>query len=158
LLGHRWKEYHLALGPNLNKIHEESWKIFKEEKRENMLVVLDFPMNCEPKRSDLLKSHITPNDIHFVRNHGGVPTVSDVNKYSIAIGGLVKNPGELLFNDLKDPDKFEQVEMTITLQCSGTRRIEQINLYPGEGDGMYWRFCVQEVAVSLADACVCTYS
>lgn len=24
--------------------------------------------------------------------------------------------------------------MTVTLQCSGTRRIEQIQLYPGDGD------------------------
>lgn len=37
LLGHRWKEYHLALGPNLNKIHEQSWEIFKQEKRDNMV-------------------------------------------------------------------------------------------------------------------------
>ena len=82
-----------------------------------------------------MKSHITPNDIHFVRNHGGIPTVTDLDNYSVKIGGLVKNPGQLLFTDLKDPNKFPQVEMTITLQCSGTRRIEQINLYPGEGDG-----------------------
>ena len=40
LLGHRWKEYHLALGPNLNKIHEESWEIFKKEKRDNMVSAL----------------------------------------------------------------------------------------------------------------------
>jgi sulfite oxidase len=84
-----------------------------------------------------MKSHITPNDIHFVRNHGGIPTIADLDNYSIKIGGLVKNPGQLLFNDLKDPNKFPQVEMTITLQCSGTRRIEQINLYPGEGDGEF---------------------
>ena len=88
-------------------------------------------------QADLLESHITPNDIHFVRNHGGIPTVDNIDDYSIAIGGLVKSPGELLFNDLIDPAKFPQVEMTITLQCSGTRRIEQINLYPGEGDGRW---------------------
>ncbi|KAJ9102057.1 hypothetical protein QFC20_005065 [Naganishia adeliensis] len=91
-------------------------------------------MNCEPKRDDLMKSHITPNDIHFVRNHGGIPTVTNIDAYSIQIGGLVKNPGELLFNDLIDPAKSPQEEMTVTLQCSGTRRVEQIALYPGEGD------------------------
>ncbi|GHJ83794.1 hypothetical protein NliqN6_0196 [Naganishia liquefaciens] len=134
LIGHRWKEYHMALGPHLRDVPEESWKIFKEEKRQNMLVVLDFPMNCEPQRDDLMKSHITPNDIHFVRNHGGIPTITNLDKYSIQIGGLVRNPGELLFKDLIDPSKFPQEKMNITLQCSGTRRMEQIALYPGEGD------------------------
>lgn len=64
-------EYHMALGPHLRDMPEESWKIFKQEKRDNMvsglylqpitrlllilvphgqLVVLDFPMNCEPQR------------------------------------------------------------------------------------------------------------
>ncbi|KAJ9092063.1 hypothetical protein QFC19_008837 [Naganishia cerealis] len=133
----------MALGPQLKDVHEESWKIFKEEKRNNMLtgvvtfqlVVLDFPMNCEPRRADLVKSHITPNDIHYVRNHGGIPTVQNIDAYSIKVGGLVKNPGELFFKDLVDPAKFPQEEMTVTLQCSGTRRVEQIALYPGEGDG-----------------------
>mgnify|MGYP002718964381 CR=1 FL=1 len=82
-----------------------------------------------------MKSHITPNDIHFVRNHGGIPTITNLDKYSIQIGGLVRNPGELLFKDLIDPSKFPQEKMNITLQCSGTRRMEQIALYPGEGDG-----------------------
>jgi sulfite oxidase len=82
-----------------------------------------------------MKSHITPNNIHYVRNHGGIPTVPNTDVFSIKVGGLVKNPGELLFKDLVDPAKFPQEEMTITLQCSGTRRVEQIALYPGEGDG-----------------------
>jgi sulfite oxidase len=86
-----------------------------------------------------MKSHITPNDIHFVRNHGGIPTITNIDAYSIQIGGLVKNPGELLFYDLINPAKFPQEEMTVTLQCSGTRRVEQIALYPGEGDGE-WEF------------------
>lgn len=25
------------MGPNLNKIHEQAWEIFKEEKRDNMV-------------------------------------------------------------------------------------------------------------------------
>jgi sulfite oxidase len=31
---------------------------------------------------------------------------------------------------------FPQVKKTVTIQCSGTRRIEQINEYAGEGDEM----------------------
>ncbi|KAJ9103795.1 hypothetical protein QFC21_002257 [Naganishia friedmannii] len=120
LLGHRWKAYHKALGPHLADAHEESWKVFKEEKKDNM--------------EDLMKSHITPNNIHYVRNHGGIPTVPNTDVFSIKVGGLVKTPGELFFKDLVDPAKFPQEEMTVTLQCSGTRRVEQIALYPGEGD------------------------
>ena len=29
---------------------------------------------------------------------------------------------------------YSQAEVTVTLQCSGTRRIEQIREYPGDGD------------------------
>lgn len=32
------------------------------------------------------------------------------------------------------PASSRQVEITVTLQCSGTRRIEQIQEYPGDGD------------------------
>ena len=30
--------------------------------------------------------------------------------------------------------RYRQVEATVTLQCSGTRRIEQISRYAGDGD------------------------
>lgn len=30
--------------------------------------------------------------------------------------------------------RYRQVELTVTIQCSGTRRIEQIREYPGDGD------------------------
>lgn len=33
-----------------------------------------------------------------------------------------------------DTPHTSQVELTVTLQCSGTRRIEQIAEYPGDGD------------------------
>lgn len=37
LLGERWKEYHLALGPSLENLPEESWKIAQEEKSKDMV-------------------------------------------------------------------------------------------------------------------------
>lgn len=110
-----------------------------EPRRVNSTTLSQIELNVtnmtDPLQEDLLKSHITPNSIHYVRNHGGIPTVKNIDAYSIKVGGLVKNPGELFFKDLVDPAKFPQEEMTITLQCSGTRRVEQIALYPGEGDG-----------------------
>jgi sulfite oxidase len=47
---------------------------------------------------------------------------------------MVHRPGKLTLDQLQDDKLFPQVETTVTIQCSGTRRIEQIALYPGEGD------------------------
>lgn len=78
----------------------------------------------------------------------------DEEAFKLEIGGLVNKPVELTLKDLKDPEKFplvlklchsrrqwlmfmtlcRQAEVTVTLQCSGTRRIEQIAEYPGDGD------------------------
>lgn len=38
--------------------------------------------------------------------------------------------------DLQDETLFPRQSTLVTMQCSGTRRIEQINEYPGEGDEM----------------------
>ncbi|KZT65853.1 molybdopterin binding oxidoreductase [Daedalea quercina L-15889] len=44
--------------------------------------------------------------------------------------------GRSIFKLLSEASRFpcQQVEITVTLQCSGTRRIEQIQEYPGDGD------------------------
>ena len=80
----------------------------------------------------------------------------DEDAFQLEIGGLVNRSCTLSMKDLKDPSKFPCVQfdasdsgmdeaysngftrrqklMTVTLQCSGTRRIEQIESYPGDGD------------------------
>ena len=86
-----------------------------------------------------------------MRNHGGVPDI-DPENFALEIGGLVKTPVKIPLKDLKDPNKFpwvssvvvapgyslhcvkSQTTVTVTLQCSGTRRREQIDEYPGDGD------------------------
>jgi len=40
----------------------------------------------------------------------------------------------LTMKDLKNTDLFPRQNTVVTLQCSGTRRIEQISKYPGDGD------------------------
>lgn len=72
-----------------------------------------------------MKSAITPNELHFVRNHGGIPTIKDED-YILEIGGLIGKPGKLTLAQIKDPNLFPQIEVPITLQCCGTRRVEQI--------------------------------
>jgi sulfite oxidase len=76
-----------------------------------------------------------PNELHFVRNHGGIPDI-DPSAYDIRLDGLVNDPKTLTLADLQDETRFPRVSKLITLQCSGTRRLEQIVEYPGEGDEM----------------------
>lgn len=81
----------------------------------------------------LVKTEITRNEDFFVRNHGGVPEI-DPLKYSFDIEGLVNNPKKLTLADLQNEDLFPRQSNVVSLQCSGTRRIEQIHEYPGDGD------------------------
>ncbi|KAK7687080.1 hypothetical protein QCA50_009580 [Cerrena zonata] len=130
LIGHRWKEYHEALG--LKSIVDYSWEMVQTEK-EDMLHVLDFPYNGETRFNHVMEDKLTDNKYHFIRNHGGVPDI-DPEAFYFDVGGLVKNPTRIYLSDLKDPEQFPQEEVTVTIQCSGTRRVEQIALYPGDGD------------------------
>jgi sulfite oxidase len=70
-----------------------------------------------------------------VRNHGGIPII-DKAKYELSLDGLVKEPKKFTLADLQDESKFPRMEEIVTIQCSGTRRIEQIRMYAGEGDEM----------------------
>jgi sulfite oxidase len=78
---------------------------------------------------------VTPNALHFVRNHGGIPNIKG-EAFELKLDGLVKNPMSLSLADLQNEDIFPRQSTLVTIQCSGTRRIEQINEYPGEGDEM----------------------
>lgn len=81
----------------------------------------------------MIEDAITPNELHFVRNHGGIPEI-DEDAYFFDVGGLVNEPKRLTLKDLKNEDIFPRQTNVVTIQCSGTRRIEQIALYPGDGD------------------------
>lgn len=68
-----------------------------------------------------------------MRNHGGIPEI-DADKFYFDVEGLVNNPKKITLKELQDESKFPRMTKTCTLQCSGTRRIEQIHEYPGDGD------------------------
>ncbi|KAK8074220.1 sulfite oxidase- mitochondrial precursor [Apiospora phragmitis] len=55
-------------------------------------------------------------------------------KHPDMLDGLVQDPRSFTLDDLMDESKFPRVEKTVTMQCSGTRRIEQITKYAGQGD------------------------
>jgi sulfite oxidase len=129
----RWKYYHYALGKTTKDLPAISWEYVKKEKSDDMIHVLQFPYNGEPQRKRLVENEITPNKDHFIRNHGGVPEI-DPEKYFFEVEGLVNTPRKITLKELQDESKFPRMDTCVTLQCSGTRRIEQIHDYPGDGD------------------------
>ncbi|KJX98301.1 sulfite oxidase like protein [Zymoseptoria brevis] len=133
LEGVRWKQYHYAMGETLKDLPAISWKYVQKEKSKDMLHVLQFPYNGEPPRSRLTDTEFTPNKDFFVRNHGGVPEIDD-DAFELELDGLVKNPSKLSLADLKNENLFPRHSHVVTLQCAGTRRLEQIAMYPGDGD------------------------
>lgn len=127
LEGVRWKQYHAVMGPTLAPIPDISWEYVKKEKAEDMIHVLQFPYNGEPPRRRLVQTPVTRNADHFVRNHGGIPEI-ETDAFKLGIGGLVKNPKSFTLKELMDESIFPRMSTVVSIQCSGTRRIEQINL------------------------------
>ncbi|KAL3443402.1 Oxidoreductase, molybdopterin-binding domain-containing protein [Aspergillus insuetus] len=133
LTGEDFKQWHWALGGELASVPDDSWEIVLKEKHPDMLHLLQFPYNAEPPKRLVTSKAITPNPLHFVRNHGGIPLI-DKDKWSLSLDGLVNNPKTYTLDDLMDESRFPQIEKEATIQCSGTRRIEQITKYGGQGD------------------------
>jgi len=61
---------------------------------------------------------ITPSDLHFERNHNGVPAI-DPAKYELVIHGMVDKPMVFTLADLK---RFPSVSRIAFLECSGNYR------------------------------------
>lgn len=87
------------------------------------------PFNAEPPRSALISSYITPVHFFYKRNHGPIPLVDDIERFSsssfffffifsipiitkykpfllhyrycVSINGLTENPKELFMNDIR---------------------------------------------------------
>ncbi|OAY29636.1 sulfite oxidase isoform X2 [Manihot esculenta] len=90
------------------------------------------PFNAEPPRSALASSYVTPVDFFYKRNHGPIPVVDDIERYSVSITGLIDNPIELL---MKDIWKLPKYVVTATLQCAGNRRTAMSNVRKVRGVG-----------------------
>ncbi|KAF8635471.1 hypothetical protein AX15_000444 [Amanita polypyramis BW_CC] len=80
------------------------------------------PFNSEPPLGALEKAgFITPNQLHFVRNHGPVPELS-WEEHRIEITGLVNRPVTLTMQDILS---LPPTTIPVTLVCAGNRRKEQ---------------------------------
>jgi sulfite oxidase len=95
-------------------------------KSSGLLVRQGEPFNGGPAAGHLLGSFVTPNELFFVRNHGGVPTV-DPASWRLTVEGLVERPLSLSLEDLR---RLPRASVTATLQCAGNRRLEMMAWQP----------------------------
>ncbi|CAI9111578.1 OLC1v1011835C2 [Oldenlandia corymbosa var. corymbosa] len=77
------------------------------------------PFNAEPPRAALVASYVTPVDYFYKRNHGPIPIVEDIERYSVIITGLIDNSKDIFMKDIWSLPKHT---VTATLQCAGNRR------------------------------------
>lgn len=77
------------------------------------------PFNAEPPL-DLLMRHgfITPVPVHYVRNHGPVPT-ANWSEWTVEVCGLVESPTKFTMDQLIAD--FNSLEFPATLVCSSYR-------------------------------------
>ena len=92
------------------------------DKHPDLIVRQPEPFNGGPPSLLLLGNFITPNELFFVRNHGGVPAV-DRSSYRLVVDGLVESPLSLSLADL---GRLPRATVTATLQCAGNRRQEMM--------------------------------
>lgn len=88
------------------------------------------PFNCEPPLAKLhKKGFITPNSLHFVRNHGAAPAI-DWHNHKIYLGGLCPKPVALTMKKLLTLPRHS---LPVTVVCCGNRRKEQNMIKQSKG-------------------------
>ncbi|KAJ5244640.1 hypothetical protein N7489_004736 [Penicillium chrysogenum] len=77
------------------------------------------PLNCEPELTALFDAGlITPNQLHYIRNHGSVPHLLwETHRIDVQNGKLVLSMDNLQ-ND------YEAINIAVALACDGNRRKE----------------------------------
>ena len=75
---------------------------------------------------------ITPADLHFERNHAGVPAI-DPHQHELVIHGFVERPMVFTLQDLK---RFPSISRICFLECSGNYRGGKETLSPQEICGL----------------------
>ncbi|KAK7423768.1 hypothetical protein QQZ08_008923 [Neonectria magnoliae] len=84
------------------------------------------PFNVEAPLSELYdEGFLTSEDLHYVRNHGGVPRCEDEDMldWEFTVEGMVDRPVSMSVRDLIS--NYEQATYPVTLVCAGNRRKEQ---------------------------------
>ncbi|KAF0431048.1 nitrate reductase [Gigaspora margarita] len=88
------------------------------------------PFNAEAPLSLLMEQgFITPNPLHYVRNHGPVPKLQ-WETHRLTVNGLVSKP---LILSMDDIENLPYKEFPVTLTCAGNRRKEQNMIKQSKG-------------------------
>lgn len=109
------------------------------------------PLNAESELTALFNGGlITPNQLHYVRNHGAVPRILWHNhRLDVENGKLVLGMDELI-------ERFESINIPVSLACDGNRR-KELNLIR-KSKGFNWGAgatgCVYWTGVLLRDVLI----
>jgi DMSO/TMAO reductase YedYZ molybdopterin-dependent catalytic subunit len=99
-----------------------AWAAEEEEKpwpgKEQLVSRGMRPLNLETP-AELLDQDVTPNELHFVRNHGSMPQV-DAAAWSLTIDGEVEKPLKLSLKDVMN--EFPVVTHRMLIECAGNGR------------------------------------
>lgn len=102
------------------------------------------PLNAEAPLSELFAAGlITPNKLHYVRNHGPVPRLLwEFHRLDVEYGGETTT---LTMDDLRE--KYEAINIPVALACDGNRR-KELNMIrkskgfdwgPGGASCAFWK-------------------
>lgn len=100
-------------------------------KHPGLVVWSEEPLNAETPLELLGRSHVTPTELFYVRNHGAIPAV-DETSYRLAVGGMVRDRLVLSLDELRR--SFPIATITATLSCAGNRRAELASVRPIPGE------------------------
>jgi nitrate reductase (NAD(P)H) len=105
--------------PVLSTSNPDSW--VPRDPKALIPVTGSFPYNAEPSADKLLDDLVTPNHLHYVRNHGAVPHL-EYHTHLLTIDGLVDRPRVWRMDELEDA--FDPKSVVVTIACDGNRRKE----------------------------------
>jgi sulfite oxidase len=120
----------LSLGDGDQWFHQRGDSVASIDKHAETIVRQQDPFNSGPPPHLITRSHITPKELFFSRNHAPVPIV-DPDFYRLSVGGLVDRSVRLSLAQLAE---LPQTRVEATLQCAGNRRTDLFVLadVPGE--------------------------
>jgi sulfite oxidase len=99
-------------------------------KHPRLIVRQEEPLNAGPPPDLLCAAELTPYELFYVRNHGGVPRV-DPQAFRLEVGGLARRTLALALDDLR---RLGEETVEATLECAGNRRSEMAAVAPIPGE------------------------
>ena len=99
-------------------------------KHPDLIIHGSHPLNAEPPLPKLRDSYLTPQDLLYVRSHGGIPKLDGV-AHRVTVGGQVSRPVALSLDDIK---AMPTRTVRAVMQCAGNRRADLRAVRPVKGD------------------------